>query len=354
MGKRLLSLIVEPGVDCKVELPPCSALEIKHAALAVDKRPPTERSVLECDLATHSFVLCSLPPGGPMQASLGTVVTNDPDSEAWIYLKARGTRSFHILGRIVTDERAPKPSRSKRKPAVAAATSEMLYHSVDGKKKKEAPDTTAALAVTSSAEDDDDDDEAWPSASDVVQRTSEASSAGRSSTLARAMANDGGGGGGDDDDDSEPSEFIEVLLPEGDDMLEYPLSEVPSDDGSDDFVQWMTNRTQTAATGGSGNGRAQSTTGAPPQAAADAMPKGGSRTQRRRAAQKRARSHGEAEDDEGGGDEGGGDEGDVEEAADVTEAPPRGRGAPGRGRGGGGKGGGKGAGAGGKPKKRGY
>ena len=106
MGRpRFLSVAVAPGQDCKVALPPCSAIEIRNAALAVGSAGPlTERCTLECDLATHSFVLCSLPPGGPMQASLGTVVTNDPDTPAWLFLRARGPRTFHVVGRINVDK----------------------------------------------------------------------------------------------------------------------------------------------------------------------------------------------------------------------------------------------------------
>ena len=95
MGRRFLALVVTPGVDCKVSMPPCSALEIKHAALANGKVPPGTRCTLECDLATQSFVLCSLPAGGPKQAKIGTVVTNDPDEPAWFFLKATGPIAFH-------------------------------------------------------------------------------------------------------------------------------------------------------------------------------------------------------------------------------------------------------------------
>ena len=98
-ASSIIALVVEPGVDCKVSMPPCSALEIKNAALApavklAGKQQAQQRCTLECDLATHHFVLCSLPPGGHQQASLGTVVTNDPDVPAWLFLKARGPRTF--------------------------------------------------------------------------------------------------------------------------------------------------------------------------------------------------------------------------------------------------------------------
>ena len=91
MPTKFLSLVVRPGERCKISLPGCSALELKQAALAPGG-PITERVVLECDLAVKRFVLCSLVPRGPMQATLGTVVTNDPDQAAWLYLTARGPR----------------------------------------------------------------------------------------------------------------------------------------------------------------------------------------------------------------------------------------------------------------------
>ena len=339
MGRQFLSLVVQPGVDCKVAMPPCSALEIKNAALAVGKKPPAERSVLECDLATHSFVLCSLPPGGPMQAQLGTVVTNDPDAEAWLFLKARGPRAFHVLGRLVTDERRPK---LKRQPD---ATSDMLF----GGKKAKAASSPFAPAPESDDDDDDDeddggddddddDDAAWPTASDVVARPT--SGSGKQLVGGRAGAAASMDDEDDDyDDPSEPSEIIEVLLPAGDDVLEYPLSDAPSDDGSDDFVQWMTGRTQPASAKAAGGAAA----------AGPVSPTGGSRTQRRRAAQKRARDHelnGTAEEDD--------DEEDDEESEEEP-APRGGRGRDGGGGKGKGKGGGKakgGKGKGGKTKRR--
>ena len=48
-----------------------------------------------------------------MQASLGTVVTNDPDAPAWLFLRARGPRTFHVLGRINVDERSSTTSKGK-------------------------------------------------------------------------------------------------------------------------------------------------------------------------------------------------------------------------------------------------
>eukprot|EP00966_Prymnesium_polylepis_P077926 1806502-Prymnesium_polylepis.1 len=112
MGQsRFIALTVRPNESCKIELPPCSALDIKHAALATDGRP-SQRCVLECELATHSFVLCSIPPNAPLQASLGTVITNDPAEEAWMFLRARGSCAFHVLGRLeVDDDGAAEPPK---------------------------------------------------------------------------------------------------------------------------------------------------------------------------------------------------------------------------------------------------
>ena len=282
MGRRFLSLAVKPGEDCKVAMPPCSALEFKHAALAADRgAPPTERCTLECDLATHQFVLCSLPPGAPMQASLGTVVTNDPDAPAWLFLRARGPRTFHVLGRINVDDRSSTTSKGK-----AAAQRAPL------------PDVGFPTA-------DESDDEPWPTASSIA----------RSAPAGLSKRGDGGSGGAEAPEvgSSDLSETIEVLLPEGDDVLEYPLSDVPSDE-SDDFVNWMSARTQQPSKGGSGSkaapkvkggmgsastpkaggrgsGKITLEEGAGAPSSSDA--RGGSRTQRRRAANKRVRAMGD-------------------------------------------------------------
>ena len=103
---RLIALTVTPGRSCKIAMPNCSAMELKHAALApaVASASQSERCTLECTLATRSFVLCSLPPGR-MQASLGTVVTNDPDETAWLFLKATGPRAVHVFGRLIISSR---------------------------------------------------------------------------------------------------------------------------------------------------------------------------------------------------------------------------------------------------------
>ena len=107
---HILTIVVTPGTPCKIELPPCSALEIKQAALSGIEPLPAERCVLECDLASHSFVLCSIIPNGPHQAALGTVITNDPDEPAWVFLKARGPRAFHVICQLVVDDSKPDAS----------------------------------------------------------------------------------------------------------------------------------------------------------------------------------------------------------------------------------------------------
>ena len=157
------------------------------------------RCTLEVDLASRHFVLCSMSPGGPMQTSLSTVVTNDPNEAAWLFLRARGPRSFHVLGRLNIDNE--QVSRRSRTPSV--------------------PTTVPADQAWATA--GSDDEEAWPDASAVIS-----SKAG-----SKFASSEGGGGQGDG---------IEVLLPAGNDVLEYPLSDVASDEGSDDFVQFMMGR----------------------------------------------------------------------------------------------------------------
>ena len=96
---------VTPGRASKLALPPCSSLELSNAAIeaGTGRADPSARCVLECDLATHSFVLCSLVPGGPRQAALGAVVTNDPAQRAWFFLKARVHPAARSHGhRIIT------------------------------------------------------------------------------------------------------------------------------------------------------------------------------------------------------------------------------------------------------------
>lgn len=283
--QRFVSLKVTPGVECRVNMPPCSALEIKHAALAAGG-PSTGRCTLECDLATHHFVLCSLPPGGHKQATLGTVITNDPDANAWLFFRARGPQTFHVLGRLSIDNRR---SAAPAKPELSSRA--------------------ADAAV-------DSDDEDWPSASNIVpsarsagsggQRQKGGEKQGKAQRASDAMS---------DDDEGEGEEEIEVLLPEGDDVVEY--SDAASD-ASEDFVQWMSSRTTSsheAPTGAAGD-----RISAPVAAAGDATmaAQGGSRTQRRRAALKRARSvaASEADDwDHDGGEEGAGKVGSKAPAA---------------------------------------
>lgn len=235
MGRRFLSLVVTPGTECKIVMPPCSALEIKHAALAAAKKPPMSRCTLECDLATHTFVLCSLPPGGPMQASLGTVVTNDPDVSAWLFLKATGPRAFHVLGRINVDE--------QRSSFAKVDHAHSKWPTAIGCPSHEGTSALTPIAdirdLGSKAEDDaldesdDEEEKSWPTANNIVSHQF-------SSRV--APCHDGATATAGSDGASDPSEIIEVLLPEGDDVLEYPLSDAPSDDASDDFVQWMANR----------------------------------------------------------------------------------------------------------------
>jgi len=256
--QRFVSLKVTPGVECRVNMPPCSALEIKHAALAMGGLL-TGRCTLECDLATHHFVLCSLPPGGHKQATLGTVITNDPDANAWLFFRARGPQTFHVLGRLSVDDRR----------SAAPASTEF-----------------------SSRAADENVEEDWPSASNIVPSARSGGTVGQRQKGSREQGKArGAGGAASDDEEGEGEEEIEVLLPEGDDVVEYSDS---ASDASDDFVQWMSSRTtssrQAPAAGGAGGARNR--TSAPVVAAGGAMTaaQGGSRTQRRRAAQKRART----------------------------------------------------------------
>ena len=262
MPSKFVSYTVTPGKACKVSLPPCSALEIKNAALIGDE-PLTGRSTLECDLATHRFVLCSLPPGGGrLQASLSTVVTNDPDQTAWLFLNATGARAFHVLGQMRVDD-----GGSQSRPSHSAQDKDLTSSAVAG-------------------ESDEDD---WPSAADV-QASKPASSSSRKRAISGAPATE-------DDDADDNSETIEVLLPDGDGDVEYGLSE--ASDESDDFVRWMVERTSDApASQPPKRKQAEGTQAAKNPAATPtgaghsesrAPNSGGSRSQRRRAATKRAR-----------------------------------------------------------------
>ena len=198
---------VKPGDACKIAMPGCSALEIKHAALASGSSS-NARCTLECDLATHSFVLCSLPPGGRMQASLGTVVTNDPNETAWLFLKATGPCAFHVLGRLVID----RPTEDRR-----------------AAKRRVPSKLSAPVSVGIGTGDGASDDEGWPSAADIAP-----SAATKRSRVDDAPATA-------PDAASDEGENIEVLLPAGDDSIEFEhAAEEVSDADSEDFVQVMT------------------------------------------------------------------------------------------------------------------
>ena len=287
MGKRFFSTIVRPGAECKVELPPCSAIEMQHAALA-EGGPLTTRSTLECDLATHSFVLCSLPAGGPLQARLGTVVTNDPDAAAWLFLKATGTRAFHVIGRLAVDDdqdTTMNERKAKRRAAAAAAarrdtfdasmvgrystanlpssgfavgdgwataadvrpTTSKQQQKVDAGKAAEAIDKAIRLGARTakgsglSAK--------GPNGVPLVTKASGARSIGDGDNArgggqphrqGAASSRPGAQGEADDSEGSNEDGMIEVLLPDGDDSLGgYSLSDAESED----FVQWMHTRT---------------------------------------------------------------------------------------------------------------
>lgn len=124
---RFVALTVTPGVPCKVILPPCSALQLSNAALAAQPGQSFGRCQLECDLATHSFVICSLLTTGVRQAGLDVAITNDPAEAAWFFLNAKGPHAFHVVGRLIQDKAAravaassaasaSKPSRSGAPP----------------------------------------------------------------------------------------------------------------------------------------------------------------------------------------------------------------------------------------------
>ncbi|KAL1524603.1 hypothetical protein AB1Y20_019492 [Prymnesium parvum] len=227
---KLIALTVRPNEPCRVDLPPCSALEIKQAALA--HASPRGRAVLECDLATHRFVLCSIPPCGPLQASLSTIVTNDPAHAAWMFLRARGSSEFHVLGRMEVDGGGGAGGRARRRAARA------------GGEEGEEMDVT---------------DSGW--------------------ALAQPKSSAEGGRGGEAEGGLSADEVadIEVLLPNGEE-LEYP-----SDASSEGFIRWMQAKPRKPSAG-------------KPAAAAAAevksSPHGGGRAARRRAAQRRQSSGG--------------------------------------------------------------
>ena len=237
MPTKFLSLVVRPGERCKISLPGCSALELKQAALAPGG-PITERVVLECDLAVKRFVLCSLVPRGPMQATLGTVVTNDPDQAAWLYLTARGPRPLHVIGTLSVDSREERPKKRKRRQEPAAATA-------------------AEPAVDATMGDDGMWESDWGLGAPVA---TSAKAAAADALLADTDADVGGRG-------------IEVLLPDGEQELD-----APSDADSEDFVRWMQSKVETEA--------------AEPKAKV-----GGGRAARRRAAARRVEAGADAPPD---------------------------------------------------------
>ena len=121
---HFLAVTVIPGTPCKIDMPGCSALEIKHAALVAGKGKGAVRNTLECSLATQNFVLCSLPAvGGHKQARLGVVITNDPDQMAWLFLTASGDRAIHVVGRLVVSVGVMSGSHTKRRASVAEPSS---------------------------------------------------------------------------------------------------------------------------------------------------------------------------------------------------------------------------------------
>jgi len=280
----MIALTATPGKQCKVVLPPCSALELKNAALA----PPGEcssRAVLECQLATRSFVLCSLTPDGPRQAALGTVVMNDPEQAAWVFLKARGA-TFHVLGRLVTEDKAasrdvagrhPKP-QAKPKTAVSAAPSAAANASEAAASRQSqaarpTPRSTSTAAVPAQSTGVDQMmDTGWGLGAAV--RGSKATSAEAPAAVVDEAAE------------------IEVTLPEGDDGVECP-----SDADSDGFVSWMQSRASKTRRTSSGGDR-MSTSAAHQGGAPSAEAPGKltpNRSARRRAAKRRFGKSQEAE-----------------------------------------------------------
>ena len=289
MRTSLIACKVTPGdKGCKIAMPGCSALEIKHCALAPGA-PPDARCTLALDLATHNFVLCSLPPGGRMQATLSTVVTNDPDQMAWLFLKATGPRAFHVLGRLIVD--------SKERTGVAAANKAAWAAVREQRRRSGAP-----VSIGVGTGDGESDEDGWPTAADIAPSRT----AGGKKPTAREAA--------DAQDDAE--ENIEVLLPEGDDRIEFEsgAEDDPSEADSEEFVQWMVERASTGAAsgaakrprpskaaltpsssrkgsggsgGGGGGGGGGSQGGS--QGSGQGGSQGGTRAQRRQAASKRSR-----------------------------------------------------------------
>lgn len=260
---HLFRVKVTPGKESKVYLPPCSALEIRNAALSIESGRPSARSVLECDLATHSFVLCALVPNGPRQAALATVITNDPNEPAWLFFKARGPCAFHVLGRLIAE-------------GGAAAAEGRQEEGSDGS-DSEGSDSEGGLSEGSEEVVDGDgairlDDTGWGLGAPVRSSTQRSGSAAAIDWEAK---------------DEEAN--IEVLLPGDDGAVEYP-----SDADSEQFVRWMQGRARedghdAAAEGSSTKGKA----------AIKQQQQGGGRSARRRAAKRRRSKLGEGGDEEG-------------------------------------------------------
>jgi hypothetical protein len=186
---RFVALTVTPGVPCKVILPPCSALQLSNAALAAPPGQAFGRCQLECDLATHSFVICSLLTTGVRQAGLDVAITNDPAEAAWFFLNAKGPHAFHVVGRLIQDKAA-------RAVAASSAASAAKPSRSGAPPPRLAPPSATAPAP---------------------KRPASCAPAGAS---AKESASD----------------TIEVLLPSHDERLAF---DAPSDADSEEFVEFM-------------------------------------------------------------------------------------------------------------------
>ena len=87
---------------------------------------------------------------------------------------------------------------------------------------------------------DNDDGEPWPTAKDVAAHGGDMAASLRNGTGGATR----GAAAAGSESSSSAAEMIEVLLPEGEHELEYPNSECASDAASDEFVEWMAQRTQ--------------------------------------------------------------------------------------------------------------
>jgi hypothetical protein len=191
MPTVFVALTVTPGVPCKVILPPCSALQLSNAALAAQPGQSFGRCQLECDLATHSFVICSLLTTGARQAGLDVAITNDPDETAWFFLNAKGPHAFHVVGRLIQDKAA-------RAVAASSAASASKPSRSGAPLPRLAPPSTTAPA------------------SRAKRPASRAPAGGAAEQSA--------------------SDMIEVLLPGHDEGLAF---DAPSDADSEEFVEFM-------------------------------------------------------------------------------------------------------------------